>query len=109
MSKRQLRTAVLVGVVLVFAAIGVYMFSAVAQNRPHNSFTEGALPPSQVQQPAPTTAPAAAPNAAASNVKTESFDTQPAGWTAGASDAMPDQQGSWASESGKLVAKAPEG
>jgi hypothetical protein len=107
MNKRQLRTAVLITVIVAFAAIGVYMFSAVAQDRPHDSFTEGALPANQVQPP-PTTAPAPAANTALSNVQTEGFDAQPAGWAAGVSDAMPDQQGSWASESGKLVAKAPD-
>jgi hypothetical protein len=107
MNKRQLRTTLLVGVIAAFAAIGIYMFSAVAQDRPHDPFTEGALPPAQVQPP-PTTAPAAAPSSALSNVQTESFDTQPAGWTSFDTAAMPDQKGSWASESGKLVAKQPD-
>jgi|SoiMethySBSTD1v2_1073268.scaffolds.fasta_scaffold237704_2 hypothetical protein len=107
MNKRQLRTALLVGVIAAFAAIGIYMFNAVAQDRPHDPFTEGALPADQVQQP-PTTTPAAAPSTALSNVQTEGFDTQPAGWTAADSDAMADQKGNWASESGKLVAKAPD-
>lgn len=108
MNKRQLRTALFVGVIAAFAAIGIYMFNAVAQDRPHDPFTEGALPADQVQPP-PTTVPAPAPSTALSNVQTEGFDALPAGWAAGASDAMPDQQGSWASESGKLVAKEPEG
>lgn len=108
MNKRQLSTALLVGVIAVFAAIGIYMFNAVAQDRPHDPFTEGALPADQVQQP-PTTVPAPAPGAALSNVQTEGFDTQPAGWTSLAMAAMPDQEGSWASEAGKLVAKEPDG
>jgi hypothetical protein len=107
MNKRQLRTVLLVGVIAAFAAIGIYMFNAVAQDRPHDPFTEGALPPAQVQPP-PTTIPAAAPGAALSNIQSESFDTLPAGWTAADTDAMPDQKGSWASESGKLVAKEPD-
>jgi hypothetical protein len=106
MNKRQIRTAVLVGVIAAFAAIGIYMFNAVAQDRPHDPFTEGALPADQVQQP-PTTIPAPAPNTALSNVQTEGFDTLPASWAAADTDVMADQQGSWASEAGKLVAKAP--
>ena len=108
MNKRQLRTALLVGVIAAFAAIGIYMFNAVAQDRPHDPFTEGALPANQVQPP-PTTVPAAAPSTALSNIQSEGFDKLPAGWAAAASDAMPDQQGSWASEAGKMVAKAPDG
>jgi len=107
MNKRQLRTALLVGVIAAFAAIGVYMFNAVAQDRPHDPFTEGALPPTQVPPP-PTTVPAPAPSTALSNVQTEGFDTLPSGWTSVELAAMPDQQGSWASEAGKLVAKAPD-
>jgi len=107
MNKRQLRTALFVGVIAAFAAIGIYMFNAVAQDRPHDPFTEGALPADQVQPP-PTTVPAPAPSTALSNVQTEGFDTQPAGWTSVEMAAMPDQKGSWASEAGKLVAKAPD-
>jgi hypothetical protein len=106
MNQRQLRTALLLGVIAAFAAIGIYMFNAVAQDRPHDPFTEGALPPAQVQPP-PTSIPAPAPGAALSTIQAESFDTLPAGWTAVELAAMPDQQGSWASEAGKLVAKAP--
>jgi len=94
-------------VIAAFAAIGIYMFSAVAQDRPHDPFTEGALPPAQVQPP-PTTVPAAVPASALSNVQTESFDSLPSGWTAFDTAAMPDQKGSWASEAGKLVAKQPD-
>jgi hypothetical protein len=108
MNKRQLSTALLVGVIAVFAAIGIYMYNAVAQDRPHDVNTEGALPANQVQPP-PTTVPAAAPSTALSNIQTEGFDAQPAGWTSVEMAAMPDQQGSWATEAGKLVAKAPDG
>jgi len=108
MNKRQLRTALLVGVIAAFAAIGIYMYNAVAQDRPHNPNTEGALPAAQVQPP-PTTVPAPAPSTALSNVQTEGFDTLPASWTKLPMAAMPDQEGGWASEAGKLVAKEPEG
>jgi len=110
MNKRQLRTAVLVGVIAAVAAIGIYMFSAVAQDRPHDPFTEGALPPTQVPPPPPTSLPAppAAPAQALSHVQTETFDSLPTGWTAPATAAMPDQAGGWASEAGKLVAKQPD-
>jgi len=107
MNKRQLRTALVVGVLAAFAAIGIYMFNAVAQDRPHDPFTEGALPPAQVQPP-PTTVPAPAPSTALSTVQTEGFDTLPAGWAAADNDVMADQRGNWASEAGKLVAKQPE-
>jgi hypothetical protein len=107
MNKRQLRTALVVGVIAAFAAIGIYMFSAVAQDRPHDSFTEGALPANQVQPP-PTTVPAPAPSGALNNIKSESFDALPAGWTDIEAAAMPDQKGAWASEAGKLVAKQPD-
>ncbi len=106
MNKRQFRTALLVGVIAAFAAIGIYMFNAVAQDRPHDPFTEGALPPAQVQPP-PTATPGAAPSTTLSNIQSESFDTLPTGWTSVEMAAMPDQKGSWASESGKLVAKEP--
>jgi hypothetical protein len=108
MSQRQLRTALLVGVIAAFAAIGIYIFNAVAQDRPHDPFTEGALPPAQVQPPPPTAVPGAAPGAALSNVHAESFDTLPTGWTTADTGAMPDQTGSWASAAGKLVAKQPD-
>ena len=107
MNKRQLRTALVVGVIAAFAAIGIYMFNAVAQDRPHDPFTEGALPANQVQPPPATAVPAAAPSTALSNIQTEGFDTLPAGWAADDKDVMVDQRGDWASESGKLVAKAP--
>jgi len=107
MNKRQFRTALVVGVLAAFAAIGLVLFNAVAQDRPHDPFTEGALPPAQVQ-PAPTSVPVPAPNSALSTVQTEGFDTLPAGWTAVELAAMPDQQGRWASEAGKLVAQSPD-
>ena len=106
MNKRQLSTALLVGVIAAFAAIGIYMYNAVAQDRPHDPNTEGALPANQVQPP-PTTVPAAAPSTALSNIQTEGFDTLPAGWAAADTDVMVDQKGDWASEAGKLAAKAP--
>ncbi len=109
MNTRQLRTALFVGLIAAFAAIGIYMFNAVAQDRPHDPFTEGALPPTQVPPPPATIpAPAAAPSTALSNIQSESFDTLPSGWTSPDTAAMPDQKGGWASEAGKLVAKQPD-
>jgi hypothetical protein len=100
-----------VGVIAAFAAIGLYLFNAVAQDRPHDPFTEGALPADQVQPPptsVPTNVPAPAPSTALSTVQTEGFDTLPAGWAAADTDVMADQRGNWASEAGKLVAQQPE-
>jgi hypothetical protein len=105
MKNRQFRVILLFTLVAVAAIAGAFMLRAVAQNRPRDPAIEGPAPASQVETPQPTVTPAA--STGLRTVASENFDQAPAGWVAVNSGVMPDQQGEWLANSGKLEAKAP--